>query len=86
MLQTEHDNPTDEVALADMKRGTSVGHIPYNLAPIISNFLKRSLNKGMAEITRDKVNRGGGYGLEAPCRECWKDARWRQGKDQDEIG
>ena len=28
-----------------------VGHIPYNLAPKVSAFLKRDVNKGFAEIT-----------------------------------
>ena len=42
-----------------------VGHIPYNLAPKVSAFLKRDDNKGFAEITG--MNRGAGYGLEVPC-------------------
>ena len=41
-----------------------VGHIPYNLAPKVSAFLKRDV-KGFAEITG--MNRGAGYGLEVPC-------------------
>ena len=44
-----------------------VGHVPFNLTPIFSHFLKRSFNKGIAKITGEKVNRGGGYGLEVPC-------------------
>ena len=42
-----------------------VGHIPYNLVPKVSAFLKRDVNKGFAEITG--MNRGAGYGLEVPC-------------------
>ena len=42
-----------------------VGHILYNLAPKVSAFLKRDVNKGFAEITG--MNRGAGYGLEVPC-------------------
>ena len=42
-----------------------VGHIPYNLAPKVSAFLKRDDNKGFAEITG--MNCGAGYGLEVPC-------------------
>ena len=41
-----------------------VGHVPYNLAPIISLFLKRDVNKA---LVGEKVNRGAGYGLESPC-------------------
>ena len=66
-LQREPHNHTDKLAVAVMKSGITVGHVPYNLAPIISSFLKRSFNKGMAEITGDKVNRGGGHGLKVPC-------------------
>ena len=44
-----------------------VGHIPYNLAPIVETFLRREVNKGFAEVTSSKVNRGACYGLEIPC-------------------
>ena len=44
-----------------------VGHIPYNLAPKISAFLRRDVNKAFAEVTGARVNRGAGYGLEIPC-------------------
>ena len=38
-----------------------VGHVPYNLAPIISLFLKRDVNKALVG------EKGAGYGLEIPC-------------------
>ena len=44
-----------------------VGHVPYNLALKVSAFLKREVNKGFAEVSGGKVNRGAGYGLEVPC-------------------
>ena len=37
------------------------------LARVISQFLKRDCNKGVVQITGKQVNRGGGFGLEAPC-------------------
>ena len=37
---------------------------PFNLALIISLFLKRDVNKA---LVGEKVNRGAGYGLEIPC-------------------
>ena len=50
-----------------------VGHVPYNLAPIISLFLKRDVNKA---LVGEKVNRlslrGAGYGLEIPCEYARK--------------
>ncbi len=39
----------------------------YNLAPIMSQFLRREINKGFAQVSGSKVNRGGGHGLEVPC-------------------
>ena len=43
-----------------------VGHTQYILTPNVSALLKRNMNKGFAEITGDKVNRGVEYGLEVP--------------------
>ena len=52
-----------------MKKDDSiVGHLPFNLAPTVSAFLRRSTNSGVAEVTGSKVNRGGGHGLEIPCK------------------
>ena len=67
-LQREPDNCWDKCAVAIIKAdGTTVGHMPYNLAPLISPFLARDCNKDTVEITGKRVNRGAGYGLEVPC-------------------
>ena len=49
-----------------MKEDQVVGHIPYNgiVVPIVSLFLKKLL---LESRTREKINRGAGYGLEIPC-------------------
>ena len=57
----------DRNADAVMKEGRLVGHVPFNLAPIISLFLRRDVNKAFARVTGGKVNRGAGYGLEIQC-------------------
>ena len=57
----------DRKAVAIMKKGRVVGHVPYNLSTIVSQFLQRDINKAFARITGEKVNRGAGYGLETPC-------------------
>ena len=44
-----------------------VSHVPFNLTPTISLFLKGDINKAFAEVIEAKVNRGSGYGLEIPC-------------------
>ena len=50
-----------------MKEGQLVGHVPFNLSPITSLLLRRDVNKAFARVTRGKVYRGAGYGLEIPC-------------------
>ena len=43
----------DRNAVAVVKAdGTVVGHIPYNIAPILSPFLMREFNEGKMEITK----------------------------------
>ena len=66
-LAREPDNCQDKLAVAVMKEDSVVGHIPHHLAPIVSAFLKRNVNKGMAEVIGERVNRDAGYGLEVPC-------------------
>lgn len=56
----------DQLSVSDVRSGQIVGHIPFNLAPIFSHFLKRSFNKGTEDITGEKVNCGRGYGLKVP--------------------
>ena len=70
LLKREPDNIEDKFAVAVMKSEAVVGHVPKTLAPIISQFLKRDCNKGVVHITGKRINRGGGFGLEAPCIFC----------------
>ena len=62
--QNVHDRHAVSVVAAD---GAIVGHVPFNLSPVISSFLTREFNKGLVEITGKQVNQGAGYGLEVPC-------------------
>ena len=62
-LEREPHNAVDQHAVLIVKSGIVVGHVPFNLAPVFSPFLKRSFNKGTTEITGGKVNRRAGYGL-----------------------
>ena len=66
-LIPEPTNSVDRNAVAVMKEGQIVGHVPFNLSPIISLFLRRDVNKAFARVTGGKVNRGAGYGLEIQC-------------------
>ena len=67
-LEREPTNPEDKCAVAIKKCGETVGHVPFNLAPVVSASLKRSSNKGLTEVTGNRVNCGAGYGLEIPCK------------------
>ena len=53
-----------------------VGHVPFNLAPSISLFLRRDINETFAKVVGEKVNREASthatsrrYGLEVACME-----------------
>ena len=39
-------------------RSSVVEHLPYNIAPTVLHFLKRSVNKGLVEVTRASQLRG----------------------------
>ena len=67
LLRREPENPNDKSAVAVVNDGEVVGHIPYNMSNIVSQFLRRDYNKAFTEVTGDKVNRSTGYGLEIPC-------------------
>ena len=66
-LKREPDNLVDASAVAVWKEDKIVGHVPYNIASVISQFLRRGCNKGFVQVTGNKVNREAGYGLEVPC-------------------
>ena len=57
MLRLIHEptNSVDGNAVAVMKEGQVVGHVPFNLSPIISLFLRRDVNKAFARVTGGKV-------------------------------
>ena len=67
LLKREPDSLVDASAVAVWKEDKIVGHVPYNIASVISQFLRRDCNKGFVQVTGNKVNRGAGYGLEVPC-------------------
>ena len=66
ILRREPTNEKDKSAVAIHKEGDVVGHVPYNISSLLSNFLTREYNKGFVEVTGCHVNRGAGYGLEVP--------------------
>ena len=67
ILKREPNNDKDKHAVAVLNDDVIVGHVPYNLAPRFSQYLRREVNKAFAEVTGEKANRGANYGLEIPC-------------------
>ena len=65
ILEREPDNLDGIHAVAVKRNSMVVGHVPFNLAPTLSAFLKKTSKQSNCwSITNSKVNRGAGYGLE----------------------
>ena len=54
-LIPEPANSLDRNTVAVLKEGRVVDHVPFNLAPIISLFLRRDENKTFARVIGGKV-------------------------------
>ena len=67
ILRREPTNISDRNAVAVDQ---VVGHVPFNLAPSISLFLKRDINKAFAKVAGEKVNRGAGYDQHSSGLSC----------------
>ena len=68
-LEREPENLEDKFAFAIVRRGCVVGHTPFNLAPVVSAFLKGVINKGLVK-SGTKVNHGADFGLAILCTYC----------------
>ena len=51
VLRREPDDVKDRSAVAVVKDGQIVGHIPFNISAVVSCFLQRDFNKGFAIVT-----------------------------------
>ena len=67
LLKRNSDNLVDASAVAVWKEDEIVDHMPYNIASVISQFLRRDCNKGFVKVNGNKLIRVAGYGLEVPC-------------------
>ena len=47
-IKREPDNPYNSHAVTVYCKSCTIGHVPYNLAPTYSAFLRREVNKGVA--------------------------------------
>ena len=66
----EIENKQDKNAIAVVHEERVVGHIPMAASKHVTMFLSLSGSYLEAEVTGTRVNRGGGYGLEVPCKYC----------------
>ena len=68
VLKREPENNIYRFGVAVVLDLKTVGHIPYNMAPAVSQFLRREHNQAFAG---ERVNRGAGYCLEILCKYCF---------------
>ena len=45
-----------------------MGHMPRNVSKFVHKFMKLPNSKLSDKVTEKRINRGAGYGLEAPVR------------------
>ena len=66
----ETGNEQDCNAVAVMYEDRVVGLIPLVISKCISLFLKLPGSFLETKVTGKRINRGGGYGLQVPCKYC----------------
>ena len=66
-VKRELTNAYDRFAVAVLKDGEVVGHIPRALAKTTSFFLRYDGNVVFCEVSGERVNRGVQLGVEVPC-------------------
>ena len=54
-------NSVNRKVVTAMKEDQVVGHVPYNLSTIVSQFLQWDVNKAFARIIGERVNRRAGH-------------------------
>ena len=67
VVRRELDNNHDQYAVAVIKDGEVVGHVPQAKSRLISFFLGYDGNVCFCEVTGARLNRGVGLGMEVPC-------------------
>lgn len=66
-LKQEPDNCRDRFAVAVLRNGRVVGHIPMSVSKTVYFFLNRDGHSGLCEVTARPTNRGVDLGVEVPC-------------------
>ena len=66
-------NKKDKNAVAFMKDGKVVSHVPLSYSRCISQFLQIDSSSVSCKVTGKRPNRSAGYGLEAPCQYIFEE-------------
>ena len=64
----EPQNEKDPKAVASSRDEKVVGHVPLIYTRYVSRFLELESSSASCEFTGKRLNRGGCYGLEVPCK------------------
>ena len=67
-LEIEMENQYDKYAVAAIRNGDVVGHVPAMFSESINKFLQLPGCQATFSVTGKRVNRGAGYGLEIPVK------------------
>lgn len=67
VVRRELNNEHDQYAVAVIKEGEVVGHVPKAVSRVVFFFLGYDGNVGFCEVTGPRLNRGVGLGVEVPC-------------------
>ena len=70
LLKREPDNCEDRYTVVIVYADEVMGHVSYNLAKSVSQFLSGSASQGFVAVTGSRVNRGAGYGQEVLVVYC----------------
>ena len=60
LVKQEPTSIKDRHAVAVFKDGAIVDHVPYNITPRFSQFLRRDVNIAFTEVAGEKINSGAG--------------------------
>ena len=58
LLRREPDNSVDSSAVAVLREDQTVGHVPFNISSVISQFLRREGNQGLQKLLVIKSTEG----------------------------
>ena len=77
----ELTNPQDPFAVAVIKDGCVVGHVPRTVSRTVSFFLGKDGSVGFCEVTGAMVKRTAGFSLEMCVPVLWTPGLYREAQE-----